>query len=100
MKKVVINKLKNKFNEADILTKHLPKYDVDQIVDLLQHEFTEGRNSDAPELSLLSGQRQDHDNELHVTLQDGLCKICGALVRQRIFDPKSAGKPLISGALV
>ena len=75
-KKVVINKLKNKFNVADILTKHLAKYDVDQIVDYLQHEFSEGRNSDAPELSLLSGQRQDHDSELHVISQDGLYRRC------------------------
>ena len=76
LKKVVINKLKNKFNVADILTKHLSKYDVDQIVDFLQHEFSEGRNADAPELSLLTGKDQDHANELHVALPDGLGKRC------------------------
>ena len=75
-KKVAINKLQNNFNVADILTKHLCKYDVDQIVDDLQHEFSEGRNPDAPELSLLSDQRQDHDSELHVTLQEDLYRRC------------------------
>ena len=83
-----------------IKNQHLSKYDVDQIVDFLQHEFSEGRNADAPELSLLTGQVQDHDNELHVTLPDGLGKGVGAQEKRRSFEPKSVDKPLLSGALV
>ena len=75
-KKVWINKLKNKFNVADLLTKHLSKYEVDQIIDFLQHEFAEGRNSSAPELSFLNDTNFNHDRDLHEVLQDGIRQRC------------------------
>ena len=52
MKRITANKLKNKFNVADLLTKHLTSYEENIIIDCLQHEFAEGRNSDAPNLSV------------------------------------------------
>ena len=75
-KRVWINKLKNKFNVADLLTKHLSKYEVDQIIDFLQHEFAEGRNSSAPELSFLNDTNFNHDRDLHEVLQDGIRQGC------------------------
>ena len=54
---ISIVKIKNKFNPADLLTKHLSKDEIAQIVDALCHEFTEGRNEDAPELALVHDQK-------------------------------------------
>ena len=51
---ISIVKIKNKLNPADLLTKHLSKEEIAQIVDALCHEFLEGRNQDAPELALMS----------------------------------------------
>ena len=48
---ITIFKIKNKFNPADLLTKHLSKDEIAHIVDALGHQFTEGRNSEAPELA-------------------------------------------------
>ena len=48
---ITILQIKNKFNPADLLTKHLSKDEIAHIVDALGHQFTEGRNSEAPELA-------------------------------------------------
>ena len=64
MKKITVHKLKNKFNVADLLTKHLSKYEVDQIIDFLQHEFAEGRNADAPDLNFVTEHGDASDVEL------------------------------------
>ena len=49
-----IVKIKNKLNPTDLLTKHLSKDEIAQIVDALCHEFSEGRNRDALELAMVS----------------------------------------------
>ena len=36
-----------------MLTKHLSKDEIAHIVDALGHQFTEGRNSEAPELAIV-----------------------------------------------
>ena len=46
-----IVKIKNKFNPADILTMHMSKNEIAQIVDASCHAFSEGN---APELAMVS----------------------------------------------
>ena len=75
-KRVMINKIKNKFNVADLLTKYLSAHEISQIVDDMQHEFAEGRNVDAPELSIVSDVNFIHDFELHVVMEDGVGQRC------------------------
>ena len=70
-KKVSINKIKNKFNLADLLTKYLTAAEIAQIIDFMQHSFLEGRNEIAPSLSLLDDNPGAHDLDLHKTSKDG-----------------------------
>ena len=84
MKRIIVNKLKNKFNAADLLTKHLTKYEADQIIDFLQHEFSEGRNADAPNLSIITEDNFIHDDELHMVLEDGISQRCWCTGKARI----------------
>ena len=84
MKRIIVNKLKNKFNVADLLTKHLTKYEADQIIDFLQHEFSEGRNADAPNLSIITEDNFIHDDELHVVIEDGISQRCWCTGKARI----------------
>ena len=51
---ISIVKIKNKFNPTDLLTKRPSKDEIAQIVDALCHEFSKGRNEDAPELAMVS----------------------------------------------
>ena len=85
MTNMIVNKLKNKLNVADILTELLTKYEVDQTIDVLQHEFTDGRNADVPGLSILSEGNFKQDNELHVILDIGISQRywCMGKVRSR-----------------
>ena len=50
---IEVVKIKNTYNTADILTKHLSRKELDEIVDQLGHNFVEGRSEAAPELSLV-----------------------------------------------
>ena len=99
-KKVVINKLKNKFNVADILTKHLSKYDVDQIV------YFCNMNSQRGAMQMRQNCRYELDINKIMTMNSmshfrmGLEKDAGAPVRRKSFEPKSVDKPLLGGALV
>ena len=52
-KVITIIKIKNKFNPADLMTKDLSKDEIRQIMDGLCHLHSEGRNADAPELSII-----------------------------------------------
>ena len=52
-KTIVIIKIKNKLNPADLMTKYLSKDEIRQIMDGLMHQHSEGRNADAPELSIV-----------------------------------------------
>ena len=47
---ISIVKIKNQLNPDDLLTKHLSKAEIAQIIDALCHELSKGRNQDAPEL--------------------------------------------------
>ena len=49
-KALQIIKIKNKFNPADLMTKHLSREEIRQIMDGLDHRHLTGRNADAPEL--------------------------------------------------
>ena len=51
---ISIVKIKNKLNPTDLRNKNLFKDEIAQIVDALCHEFSEGRNQDAPELAMVS----------------------------------------------
>ena len=50
---VSINKINNKFNLADLLTKYLTAAEIDHIIDFMQHSFLDGRSEVAPALSLV-----------------------------------------------
>ena len=52
-KVIVIIKIKNKFNPADLMTKYLSKEEIRQIMDGLMHMHSDGRHESAPELSLV-----------------------------------------------
>ena len=52
-KALQIIKIKNKFNPADLMTKHLSREEIRQIMDGLDHRHLTGRNADAPELSMV-----------------------------------------------
>ena len=49
-------KIKHKYNPADILTKYLPREDMERILDGLNHTFEQGRSDVAPDLSMLELQ--------------------------------------------
>ena len=52
---MVINIVKiKKNNPAELLTKHLSKDEIAQIVHALCHDFSDGRIQDAPELAMVS----------------------------------------------
>ena len=51
--KLVILKIKKKFNVVDLLTKYLTREEIEHIIDYLQHEYQGGRSSAAPELSIV-----------------------------------------------
>ena len=48
-----IVKIKNKFNPADLMTKHLSHGEIVNILEQLNHVHAEGRSDEAPELALL-----------------------------------------------
>ena len=50
-KTVTIKKIKNKFNPADLLTKHLTKAEVQTIMEHIQNMFEQGRPKIAPKLA-------------------------------------------------
>ena len=52
-KALAIIKIKNKLNPADLMTKHLSREEIRQIMDGLDHRHLTGRNADAPELSMI-----------------------------------------------
>ena len=62
---VSIHKIKNKFNLADLMTKYLTKDEISQIMGFMQHEYKEGRNRAAPELSMISDENLLHYIDLH-----------------------------------
>ena len=49
-KMITLVKIKNKFNPSDLLTKHLTKAEVQQIMEHLQHSYEQGRSAAAPKL--------------------------------------------------
>ena len=49
-KMITLVKIKNKFNPSDLLTKHLTKAEVQQIMEHLQHRYEQGRSAAAPKL--------------------------------------------------
>ena len=49
-KMITLVKIKNKFNPSDLLTKHLTKAEVQQIMEYLQHSYEQGRSAAAPKL--------------------------------------------------
>jgi hypothetical protein len=52
-------KIKNKFNPSDLLTKHLTKAEVQQIMEHLQHMYEKGRSVAAPKLVSKEGAPVD-----------------------------------------
>ena len=48
-----IVKIKNKFNPADLMTKHLSHGEIVNILEQLNHVHAEGRSEEAPELALV-----------------------------------------------
>ena len=50
-----IVKIKNKFNPADLMTKHLSQAEISHILEQLDHIHAEGRSQHAPELALVDG---------------------------------------------
>ena len=48
------------FNLADLMTKYLSKDEIGQIMDFMQHEYKDGRNRAAPELSIISDENLLH----------------------------------------
>ena len=50
-KSVTIVKIKNQFNLSDILTKHLTRAEIQQIMEHMQHRYEEGRAKAAPKLA-------------------------------------------------
>ena len=49
-KTLTIVKIKNKFNPSDVLTKHLTRAELQQIMEHVEHMFEEGRPVAAPKL--------------------------------------------------
>ena len=56
-----IIKIKNKFNPADLMTKHLSQAEIVQILEHLNHLHAEGRSDNAPELALVHGDAEDDE---------------------------------------
>ena len=51
-----IVKIKNKFNPADLMTKHLSQAEIATILEQLNHVHAAGRSEHAPELALITGE--------------------------------------------
>ena len=49
---IEVTKLKGSFNTADMLTKHLAQADLRKCVEILGHEYAEGRSAVAPEMGM------------------------------------------------
>ena len=58
---IKVMKIKNKFNPADLMTKHLSKAEFAHILEQLVHVHAEGRSEHAPELATVT-QREHHGN--------------------------------------
>ena len=56
-------KIKNKYNPADLMTKHLSQAEIVQILEHLNHVHAEGRSDNAPELALVRGEDEDEERQ-------------------------------------
>ena len=54
-KSVTYVKIKNEFNPSDLLTKHLTKAGIQQIMEHLQHSYEQGRSATEPKLVAKEG---------------------------------------------
>ena len=66
-KALTIVKIKNKFNPSDVLTKHLTRAEVQQIMEFVQHYYEEGRSLAAPKLVA-----KDKVSAVHVDENDAM----------------------------
>ena len=50
---IKVMKIKNKFNPADLVTKHLSKAEIAHILEQLVHVHAEGRSEHAPDMAIV-----------------------------------------------
>ena len=82
-KALTIVKIKNKFNPSDVLTKHLTRAEVQQIMEFVQHYYEEGRPLAAPKLvakAKVSEINADHGDETINTVPNTSSSIGGVFM--------------------
>ena len=58
LRKLKIIKIKNKYNPADLMTKHLSQAEITQTMEDLEHIHVAGRSEHAPELAVVEQQER------------------------------------------